>query len=364
MINKIKTISDKALFNSIMNDYFLHKKAYVKSSSGNIQVKFLNCSGGLAAVRIPFNVSPPQNSLIFTRNNDNVIFAYMKFWEARDADTFIFEPAKFQIIKAVRKNERKSIGASEDNGLIFATNIITEYLIRNSLSNKKEATDKMKKRIIYDNEKDYEYIKLFFEDNEIDDPRMNYFHDKREPLFIPYIKNGLTDMKDEKTAHYMDAIYTSDRDLIENSRLVSEAAVPFLYDSKIPYGYIQVNGSAPFTNGTLQAVKRTASLVERMGKDYKLFTELDDMVVVTDISTKGLGIVFKEKKYIPYYKEKSCVSLDLILPNDNNASMLARVRHLEMLEDKFIKAGLEIVKMDKNSIINYESFIKSYGNAA
>ena len=364
MIDKIKTIKDKALFNRILNEFFMNGKSYVKSSSGNIQVKFLNCSGGLAAVRIPFNVNPPQNSLMFTRNKDDIIFAYMKFWEARDADTFIFNPEKFQIVTAARKDERKTLSITEDKSPIYATNIITDHIIRNSLSGNKEIVDKIKERIIYDNEKEYDYIRFFFADDETDDPRMKYFHENRDPIFIKNFKNDAADIPDRQLEHYMNSIYKTDAELMKNKGIVSEAAVPLMYDSKISYGYIQINGTSPFTNGTLAVVKRTAALIEQLCMDNKLFTCLHERVLVSNVSNKGLGIVFKEKKYIPYYKEKSLVSLDLILPNHRKASVLARVRHLEMLEDKFIKAGLEILEMDKTSITNYEIFIKNMVNAA
>jgi hypothetical protein len=342
----------------------MHKNTYVKSSSGNIHVKFLNCSGGLAAVRIPFHVSPPRNSLMFTRNKDNIIFAYMKFWEARNADTFIFNPEKFQIITAARRHDRKNVGEAGDKKVIYATRIITEYLIHHSLSDHIKEVERIKERILYDNENVYDYVKVYFADDEIDDPRMNYFRNNRGAMFIPDIRNGALDTTDEKAEYYKNSILKKDADFMKDKNLVSEVLVPVMYNAQIPFGYLQVNRTKPFTNGILPVIKRTASLIEQLCNDYKIFTAMEEKFIISDVSTRGFGIVFNDRKYIPYFKEKSFVSLDIILPDNRKAAVLARVRHLEILEEKLIKAGLEIIEMDTMGLSSYEDFVRSVRNAA
>ncbi len=359
MINKIKTITDKSVFHSILNEYFMGGKSYVKSNSGNIQVKFLNCSGGLAAVRIPFNVNPPQNSLMFTRNKSNIIYAYMKFWEARDADTFIFNPEKIQVMTAVRKYKRRDVGASEEKKPVCATNIITEPMIRNSLSSGKDTINKIKDKIIGDYKKDYDYIKLFFSGDDPDDLRMRCIRERRSSIFVRYISNNPADGSDPQFEYYMNTIYCSCTDFMKSNDFVSEITVPLMCNSRIPYGYIQVNGKSPYTYGTFVDVKKIEIQAEQLAADLKLFSPIDGSAGVTDVSARGLGIIFTEKAHVPCYKEKSLVVLDLIFPDDARVAMLASVRHLEMLEDKSIKAGLEIIYMGRAEQTNYENFLKT-----
>lgn len=129
-------------------------------------------------------------------------------------------------------------------------------------------------------------------------------------------------------------------------------------------GNIQVNNSTPLTQGSLPVIKRIAALIEKMGKEYALFDAVDEKKLVSDVSPKGLGIVFRDKKYIPLYREKSYVSLDMILPASKRVSMLTDVRHLEMLDNKIIKVGFEIKDMDNESLSNFENFLQSIGSAA
>ena len=73
----------------------------------------------------------------------------------------------------------------------------------------------------------------------------------------------------------------------------------------------------------------------------------------------GLDTIVSIYTNIPYYKKDNYVSLDIIFPSSKTASVLADVKHLEMMQNKIIKVGFEIKDMDTASLKNYEHFLGS-----
>ncbi len=359
MVSNIKTITNRKSFETILNRFFLNSTAFVKSNNGNIQVRFLECSGGLAIVKIPMVLKSPDNSLIFTRHKDTVICAYLRFCEARSKDIFVFNPVMFQVMSAERKDVRKLLNIRDRNKeLIFATNVISDYNIRNSISHEKQKVERIKEIIKYNNEQNYKHLKLYFCEQGMKDSRMKYFYSKRSPIFIPDFQKFTIRNQDELLYFYMNNIYKKDRFLNIRQEFRSEVSVPILYNTKIPYGYIQVNETSPFSRTALSVIQRIAVLANELGNELKIFTASGDRLLVSDVSTGGLGVVFKDSKLIPNYKQDSYVSLDMLLPQNKKASILADVRHLEMMENKVIKVGFEIKDMDNLSVSNYESFLR------
>lgn len=82
---------------------------------------------------------------------------------------------------------------------------------------------------------------------------------------------------------------------------------------------------------------------------------------MADISSKGLGVVFKDRKIIRYFKENSVVIFSLVLPGNKAVSMMSIVRHIDILENKVIKIGFEIMEVDEFTRDLFNEFIKSGG---
>ena len=157
--------------------------------------------------------------------------------------------------------------------------------------------------------------------------------------------------------YYKNFIMKSDSFLKDHKHITSEISVPILLNNKIPYGYIQINQRSSLSVSTIPQIIRLASLVDDLVKRTKIFSASEDKLLVSDISKNGMGIVFNNKKYIPYYRKDSYVSLDVLFPSAKKASILANVRHLEMMKNRTIRVGFEIKEMDNNSRSNYEHFL-------
>jgi hypothetical protein len=357
MIKGVKTITDRTLFQNILKRYFFNKISFIHSPKGNLEAHFIASSDGLVDLQIPFVNEEIKNCVAFTRNENYIIFVFLKYCGQRTKDILIFNPAKFQVMSVERKNERKSIIEGIDNkSLLYITNFISDKLIGASLTNQGRTVKRIKEIIEYDHLNEYEYLKIFFWNEGISDPRMKFFYSNRSNIFIPDVNS---DHGDSLFNHYKNNIFNQDAYLKKHNEYISEISVPILYDLKIPYGYIQVNKSVPFHKSALSVVRRLAFMVDGLCRKYNLFSVSGDKILVSDISKTGVGIVFNNQKYIPYYKKDSYVSMDLLLPHLKKASILADVRHLEMMHNKTIKVGFEIKDMDSTSKDNYERFLGS-----
>ena len=357
MIKGVKTITDRNLFHNILQKFFYNKASFIYSQKANVEVKFLATADGLVNIQVPFPLEEEKNCIVFTRSGNNVIFVFLKYISHKAEDILVFNPAKFQIMSLERKNDRRSFAEnSTDKSLLYITNFISDKMIGSSLVSQGNTLKRIKEIIKYDHLKEYEYLKVFFWNENLSDPRMKYFYNNRNPIFISDINE---DDKDNMHKYFKNNIYNQDSYLLNHGELISEISVPILYNSKIPYGYIQVNKSSPFSRFTISIVQRLASIIDELGRKTNLFSVSNDKLLVSDISKTGVGIVFNNEKYIPYYKKDSYVSMDLLLPQLKKASILADVRHLEMMHNKTIKVGFEIKDMDSKSKEVYDKFLGS-----
>ena len=359
MIKGIKTITDRTLFKNLLEKFFYNKKAFIHSTGGNIEVKFVESSNKLVKVFIPEIFEEPKNCMAFTRHGNNIIFVFLRLCDKKEENIFLFNPAKFQVITAERKHERKPVTANgKDKSLIYVTNFISDNIIGKSLASQENVLKRIKEVIKYDHLNEFEYIKIHFFNESMDDLRMKFFNDNKMPIYISDV-NSLNSEYDDRYAYYKNYVYNNDAFLKNNKEFISEISVPILFNSKIPYGYIQVNKKTPFSKSAIILVKRLANLVDEMNQKNKLLSVSNDKLLVSDISKNGAGIIFNNKHYVPYYKKDSFVSLDMFLPMAKKASILADVRHLEIMKNKSFKVGFQIKEMDNISKDNYDKFLGS-----
>ncbi|HRX16320.1 MAG TPA: hypothetical protein P5123_08405, partial [Spirochaetota bacterium] len=106
-------------------------------------------------------------------------------------------------------------------------------------------------------------------------------------------------------------------------------------------------------------LKNLSMQLSKIFANVKLFKPLDENLLVSDISSKGVGIVFRERSYIRFFPEKSYVHFELILPDQIRIPMLTVVRSITFLENKIIKAGCEIISMDKSAMQIYSHYLQS-----
>ncbi|MDY6935183.1 MAG: hypothetical protein SVZ03_13295 [Spirochaetota bacterium] len=363
MINEVKTITDRKIFEKMLNRFYIDNTVFIKLENRNIEVKLISCLGGLVVIKLPIVTDVPDNSFIFTRCGDNIIYSYLRLCERRSRDIFVFNPVMFQIVIAARKEVRSMMNISgEKKWLIFATNIVSDFVLKRSLILESKKIDRIREIIEYNKGKEYKYMKIHFcSEGKNNDARMNYFYNERTPIFISDLNN---EQMISQHNFYMRNIYAKDSCLMGRRELISEVSVPILYNANIPYGYIQVNDTAPFNRSSLHSVKRIVNLIEELSVEFNIFHVSEERLLVSDVSKGGLGIVFRDKKLIPQYKEDSYVSLDMLLPKSKKASILAGVRHIDMLANKIIKIGFEIKSMDDISTSNYAKFLSLIDKSA
>jgi hypothetical protein len=190
---------------------------------------------------------------------------------------------------------------------------------------------------------------------------MRYFAENRKALFIQDINRKEPPEDPDRHNYYLNEIYARDHNLVKRGNIVSEVCMPVFHGGRIIFGYIQVNGTAPLSESHLAAVRRTAVLVEQLFGKYGVFPVARERLLVADVSKNGCGIVFRERRFIRYFKERCQLCLDLALPANKKALALAVVRNIGILENKIVKIGCEIKEVDSPGRANYDEYLASLG---
>ncbi|MCX7677925.1 MAG: hypothetical protein N2316_01770 [Spirochaetes bacterium] len=360
MSEEILTITDVEQIREIFYKYFLKGDVYLKTKNGDLKIYFLGVSENKVAFKIPYIKSFSGIGLVFARRGHSIIYIQLKFLDKSEDESFIFHPIKLQIINVQRKEERLVISPqSQSKKIVYVTNIISDFIMENTLSMEIKKIDRIKEILKSDIEGHFPYIKIFFFNEGRSDPRMKYFLLGNKPLHIYDMrKKPSTEREMTDYTIYMNEIYAKDYYLQNRKQLISEISVPFLFRTKIPYGYIQVNSTAPIPENILSIIKKIAISGDEMLTKMRFFPVSNDKLLVSDISRNGLSMAFRDRKFIRYFKERCRVYFDLMLPNGKKASIQAEVRNIVLLENKIIKVGCEIKEMDALSEVNYEEFLE------
>ena len=361
MSEQIRTITDRNQFAKIFSIFFLNNaNVFLRTSSGDLKITFMGFADGTAAFKIPYVKNMSDTCIILTRKDNYLINGYFKFKEKDLDEMYVLYPMQFQIISNVRREERIDV-SSAGKSVLFFTNAISDYILQNSLALSLKKVDNVKEILRYDLDKRFPYVKIYFLNEGLSDPRMKYFYNSPVPFFIPDMK-AQPDAKSEKIFNiFINEIYAKDYMLQNRKNLISEISVPILYHGKIPYGYIQINSEKPLTDGIFSVIRRMGVVTDELFKKYKIFIPENDRLLVADASASGIGIVFRERKYIRYFKEGSYVIGDILLPNGTKANVLTVVRNITLMENKIIKVGCQIKDIDALSEVHYHEYLESTG---
>ena len=356
MADLIKTVTDKAQFQFLLDNFFREKPVFIKTSSGSITLQYLGYSDGNVAFRIPLVKSLPEVVVVYTRYKETNIYLSMKSIE-RDEDTFIFIPVKFQIISESRKEDRKLVGIEGGKSIIYMNNVITEYNIERALSTAEKKIDKIREIVEFELKKKFDHQKIVFMYEAKSDNRLKFVLNNSKPLFMPNLNVDPEPEREEDYNYYVNNIYKADISLSSRNRYISEITVPIMYNGIIPYGYIQVNSAQPQSEGMLEVCRRMAIVVDQLLVKNSLFSTIDEKFLIVDMSKNGMGFVFKEKKLIRNFHENGKICFDIMLPTRKKVIVGAIVKNISFLENRVIKVGCEIFSMDETSRINYEEYI-------
>ena len=359
MPEQIRTITDKGQFPKIFSLFFANNDVFLKTASGDLKIVYMGFADGTVAFKIPYVKNMPDSCVILTRKDSYIVSGVFKLKEKDADDMYVFYPVQFQIISNPRKEERIDLGTGKS--VLFITNLISDYILQNSLALSLKKVENIKEILRFDLEKRFTYVKIYFMNEGMSDPRMKYFYANPVPLFVPNM-NAQPDAKFEKQFNtYINEIYAKDYLLQNRKNLIAEIAVPVLYHGKIPYGYIQVNSDKPLTDGIFSVIKRLGVVADELFKKNKLFLPETDKLLIADASFSGIGIVFRERKYIRYFKEGSYVIGDMLLPGSTKANVLCVVRNIALMENKIIKVGCQIKDLDALSEVHYHEYLESVG---
>jgi len=350
---KIKTVTDKSSFEKIFYAYFINSEVYLKLEGGNISVKFFGYTDGQVAFKITQMKNVPEECLVVVPTAKFTIHLSLRYVEKAEDTVFVFEPVRFQFIGAAQE------GSDTDDGkkLIYIASIISDFIIQNTIVQRIKKVDAIKEQIFDEIENAFDYYRIYL-CNEGPDMRMKYFLNQRTALFIPDFQKP--DKKREKLVNfYLSNIYAKDNILKNRREITSEISVPFLYQGKMPYGYMQVNGKSPFGESTLSSVKKLTIHIDELFMNNNIFYKTPEKFIVNKLWKTGFGIVFKERKYIRYFKDRSLVYCDMMLPGNRRVSVLSAVSDISILPNKTITVGFEIQEMDALGEVSYEEYVQS-----
>lgn len=356
MADLIKTVTDKAQFQFLLDNFFSGNPVYIKTSSGSLNLQYLGYSDGNVAFRIPLVKSLPENVVVFTRYKTNNIYLSMKHIE-RNEDTFIFIPVKFQIISESRKEDRKLVGIEGGKSIIYMNNLISDYNIERALSTAEKKIDKIKEMAEFELKKKFDHFKIVFMHEAKADTRLKHVLSTAKHIFMPNLNVEPEPGKDEDYNFYVNTIYKNDISLSSRNKYIAEATVPILYNNIIPYGYLQVNSAQPLSDGMFEVCRRMAIVIDQLLIKNKLFIPMEERFLVADLSKNGMGFVFREKRHIRNFQENGKISFDIMLPTQKKAIIGAIVKNISFLENGIIKVGCEINRMDDTSRMNYDEFV-------
>lgn len=358
MAESITTITDSGQFEELFKKYFANRDVYLKTKSGDLKIQFLGYGEGNVAFRIPRVKNAPETVVTLAHTGDSTIYASLKTLE-RNEDTFIFLPLKIQVVSEKRSEERTSLETSGGKKVLFVSNLISESMIKGFLDSNEKKVSQVKERIAEQLKANFELIRVVFINETSIDVRMKYFLTSWAPLFVKDLKATPKESEARHFNFYINEIYAKDYKLSGRKEFVSEVSVPFVLRNMIPYGYIQVNNSTPMTENHLTVIKRLATMINDYFLKVNLFVPSAEKFIVMDISGKGLGIVFRDRRLLRYFQKNSQVILDIALPDGHRVGMGVAVRNTIFNEGGSIKVGLEIVHIDALSEVIYEEFLQS-----
>lgn len=356
MPDQIKTVTDRGQFQFLLDNFFNGHQVYIKTSSGALGLQYLGFSDGNVAFRIPHVKSFPENAVVFSRHGGHTIYLSLKHIE-KSEDTFIFIPIKFQIISESRKEDRKLVDIEGGKSVIYMNNFISDYIIQRGLATSQKKIDKIKEIAEFELKKKFDHVKIVFIHEAKSDPRLNHALNTGKLLYIPNLNENPDPSLEEDYNYYLDNIYKADISLSSRHRYISEVLAPVMYNFIIPYGYIQVNSAQALSEGMSEVSRRMAIVIDQLFKKNDIFSALDTRFLVADLSKSGMGFVFRDKKYLRYFEEKSRIMFDIMLPTRKKAVIGAVVRNITFLQNNIIKVGCEISDMDDNSRANYDEYI-------
>ena len=107
-----------------------------------------------------------------------------------------------------------------------------------------------------------------------------------------------------------------------------------MFKNLIPFGYIQVNNKTTMSDGHFTIIKRIPIIVNEFFKKKGMFLSEKEKFLVSNLSKKGLGIVFKDRRLIRYFKVDCYTCFELMLPTMKKVFIGAYIRNISFIKSQ------------------------------
>jgi hypothetical protein len=364
---KIKKITDRKLFTSIFSKIFLNHDVFLKKDNEVIAVKFMNYEGGVSTLKIPPGHLPFGQVIVYVDRKTDVVYSHLNFIAQTENDLYTFDTIDIQKMEFLKMENGKIVSESRSEnriGQLYISNIVSDFSMTASLSTNSRRVEYLRQMVINKLSPRYSHVAGVFLGDKKPNPRMDFFQKERRPYFIPEFRQDLIpDKKDQQ--FFMSTIYGKDSILTKN-HLKSEICVPLLYKFMLPFGYIQVNSTEALTEHDYSDIRKLGMSTSMIFTNNSTIIRCaDDIMLVGDLSAKGLSIVFRDKPLIKHFKDKSTILFDIFLPENMKATTLACVRNISLTDNNIYRVGCEILNMDSIGEVYYGSHIEAVrGNAS
>ncbi len=357
-----KTFTDKNAFEKILHSYYTRLKPYLKADILTIPVQFIGYKDETAQFKISSrDINPEDNNelTIYTRSQNGEEFAgHFEILGTKEKDIILLRPKLFEFYSCERREPRINLLDEKFNRLIVTlSNIISDFLIKNNLADNVRKLEKIKEAIKVKLDTIFDSIIVYFS-NEGISHRYKYFTNNIKPLFIKNIYNEEENKDKEMYSDYIENIFKNDHKLQTDKKMQSEISVPIIYKMKMPYGFIRINNEKSIDEKYFSVVKKMAVITDKLIMKHQIIRQYEDRFRVSDMSKNGLGIIFKDRKYIKYFKTDSLIYFDLFLPNNLKANILGYVKNISFAKNNYIKIGCEIHDIDALSEVYYDEFLE------
>lgn len=357
-----KIYDDKSTFDKILCSHYAKLNPYIKKELLNLPVKFIEYKDDIAMFKISSqdcHLEKNNELVIYARNIESEEFAgKFEILHINEDDIISLRPIQFEFYTSERKDPRVNLLNEKHKTLIITiSNIISDFLIKNNLADHVKKLEKIKDAIKIKLDTIFDLIIVYFS-NEGLSHRFKYFKNKIKPLFIKNIYNEDENEDKKMYQEYIEDIFENDHRLQSNKKLQSEISVPIIYKMKLPYGYVRINNEKSMNEKYFTIVKKMAVITDKLIMKHQIIRQYGDRFRVSDVSKNGLGILFKDRKYIKYFKTESLLYFDLFLPNNLKANILGYVKNISFPKNNYIKIGCEIHDIDALSEVYYDEFIE------
>ncbi|MCP4131086.1 MAG: hypothetical protein GY754_08910 [bacterium] len=366
MAEIIKTVTDESEFGGIFNRFFIKKNVFLRVNNENVQVDFRSYKQNRILAKANDPVSDFKQAILLTRSKEDIISIVVSFISKSDEQAFLLTPLKIQFFGAARKEERKKTGATGDvvkdgETIVCITDLVTDTLVEYFMTSEKKKIDLVKERVEENLKEFFNYVEAFFPTSNQSNLRMKFFHIKRQPIFITNIEEPPAKKSQAEIFDlYMEEIYKNDTNMRKN-KYRSESTVPILYKAMIPLGYIQCNKLHETSDKEFTMIRRMGVQVSDLFLKNNIIKPATDQIPIADVSKSGLGIRFRNRSLIKFFKEDSYVQLNVQLAENKKTPMLIVVRNINILSGGVIKVGCEIVNIDALGEVYFDEFLEKMG---